>query len=228
MKKNYARIISASAISVLLVSALCIGSYAALQNSNSESGKYIAEDRAKEIALESAGLSADAVRFVDAELDYERGIVHYEIEFRANGIEYEYEIDAESGKILKAKSERDDDVPARPAQPAPSEPAKPAQSEPAEPSEPAKPAQSEPAPSEPAKPEQPAEPVYISLDEAKAIALENAGLSADAVRFVEAKRDRDDGMVVYELEFKANGIEYEYEIDAVSGKILEADKEIDD
>ena len=35
--------------------------------------------------------------------------------------------------------------------------------------------------------------------------------------------DHDDGKAVFELEFKANGYEYEYDIDAVSGKVIRAE-----
>ena len=34
------------------------------------------------------------------ELDYDDGRAEYEVEFRCNGIEYEYTIDAASGTIL--------------------------------------------------------------------------------------------------------------------------------
>ena len=40
--------------------------------------------------------------------------------------------------------------------------------------------------------------------------------------------DADDGYYKYEIEFRYNGVEYEYEIHAVSGEILFWDKEIDD
>ncbi|MBR6823341.1 MAG: PepSY domain-containing protein [Clostridia bacterium] len=38
--------------------------------------------------------------------------------------------------------------------------------------------------------------------------------------------DKEDG--IYEVEFKYNGYEYEYDIDAVTGKILMTEKEKDD
>ncbi len=40
-------------------------------------------------------------------LDYEHGTMIYEIEFYKNGIEYEYEIDANTGTILKYSQDRD-------------------------------------------------------------------------------------------------------------------------
>lgn len=40
--------------------------------------------------------------------------------------------------------------------------------------------------------------------------------------------DRDDGMLIYELEFQSGGYEYNYEINAVTGAILKSEKEWDD
>ncbi|MBQ1934111.1 MAG: PepSY domain-containing protein, partial [Clostridia bacterium] len=39
--------------------------------------------------------------------------------------------------------------------------------------------------------------------------------------------DKDDGKYVYEVSFKKDGVEYDYEIDAASGKIIEFDSEKD-
>ena len=66
----------------------------------------------------------------------------------------------------------------------------------------------------------------ITLDEAKAIALEHAGFAADQAVFTKSELDYDDGTAEYEIEFKANGLEYEYKINASTGKIVEYD--IDD
>lgn len=72
---------------------------------------------------------------------------------------------------------------------------------------------------------------YIGISKAKSIALSHAGHKKSVVRFVKAKRDREDGRVVYEIEFrlrKNRRIEYEYEIDARTGKILDWDRDYDD
>lgn len=66
---------------------------------------------------------------------------------------------------------------------------------------------------------------YIGVDQAKRIALSRAGLSADGVSFTKAKLERDDGVRVYEIEFRAGGTEYEFEIDAVTGAVLESSVE---
>ena len=66
---------------------------------------------------------------------------------------------------------------------------------------------------------------YIGVDKAKQIALSHAGLSAGKVRFTKAKFERDDGISQYEIEFETSTTEYEYEIDAVSGKIISRSSE---
>lgn len=69
-----------------------------------------------------------------------------------------------------------------------------------------------------------AKPGLITLEAAKTTALNHAKLTADQVTFVKQKLDRDDGRQVYEIEFYTSDYkEYDYEIDAVSGLILEVD-----
>ncbi len=69
---------------------------------------------------------------------------------------------------------------------------------------------------------------YIGEARAKSIALSDAGLSESGVRRLKAKLDREHGIMVYEVEFKNGRMEYEYEIDATSGAILQSDAEYDD
>ena len=65
----------------------------------------------------------------------------------------------------------------------------------------------------------------ITLERAKQIALADAGFTASQVRFTEAKKETDHGVAKYEIEFVKDGWEYEYEIHAGTGAILEKDKE---
>ena len=68
----------------------------------------------------------------------------------------------------------------------------------------------------------------IGADAAKAAALRHAGLAESQVTRLKCERDRDDGRLVYEIEFKSNGWEYEYKIDAASGSVLEHERDWDD
>lgn len=62
--------------------------------------KKITPEQAIEIALKHAGLAEEQVRFLRAELETERGIPKYEVDFVSNGWEYEYDIHAGTGEIL--------------------------------------------------------------------------------------------------------------------------------
>ena len=64
--------------------------------------------------------------------------------------------------------------------------------------------------------------------QAKAIALEHAGVAEANARFHKVHLDTDDGRREYDIEFRVGNVEYEYEIDAQSGRILDFDKEHDD
>ena len=68
----------------------------------------------------------------------------------------------------------------------------------------------------------------ITLEKAKEIALSHAGVASANAFEMEGKLDWDDGMSIYEIEFKAGGYEYSYEVDAATGSIVEFDKEWDD
>lgn len=61
----------------------------------------ISLDKAKEIALSHAGLSADQVTFVQANMDFDDGIQKYDIKFYCNGQEYDYEINSSNGQIIQ-------------------------------------------------------------------------------------------------------------------------------
>ena len=63
-------------------------------------------------------------------------------------------------------------------------------------------------------------PGSISMDTAKSIAINDAGVSGEAFSYSAAKLDWEDGRQVYDVDFFVNGIEYEYEILASDGSIL--------
>ena len=65
----------------------------------------------------------------------------------------------------------------------------------------------------------------VTLDEAKAIALADAGVSSSEVTYKKAKLDYDDGIKVYDIEFYTSSREYEYEINASTGKIVSRSSE---
>ena len=74
----------------------------------------------------------------------------------------------------------------------------------------------------------PAAPSLISKEEAIAIALKDAGLTQDQVTGLRAEFDYDDGRPEYDVDFRQDRYEYDYEIHAETGKILSRDKDLDD
>ena len=69
--------------------------------------KYIGKKAAIDAALSHAGLKRSEVRDLQCELDLENGTMVYEVEFESGLYDYEYDIDATTGKVLKSKKELD-------------------------------------------------------------------------------------------------------------------------
>ena len=65
----------------------------------------------------------------------------------------------------------------------------------------------------------------ISLDQAKEAALKAAGLDAAGVKWIKEEFDRDDGRSVYELECVSGETEYDFEINAADGTVMEQDRD---
>ena len=147
---------------------------------------YISIDEAKAIALKKVSLDASKVTFKKAELDADDRTPHYDIEFVSGGYEYEFEIDAKSGKILEFDRERVDKKPSVDTS------------------------------------------KFISVEEAKAAALKRASLDASKVTFTKAELDIDDRTPHYDIEFVSGGYEYEVEVNAKNGRIIDFDRELDD
>lgn len=81
-------------------------SSSASSSSGSSSGKYIGSSKATSIALNSAGLKKSQVRDFSCELDSERGVKVYEVDFEYGKYEYSYDINAVTGKIVHKEKER--------------------------------------------------------------------------------------------------------------------------
>ena len=67
----------------------------------------------------------------------------------------------------------------------------------------------------------------IGYAKAKSIALNHAGVSESKAYDMEIELDEEDGMLVYEVEFKSGGMEYSYEINATTGAIVKQETEPD-
>ena len=61
----------------------------------------------------------------------------------------------------------------------------------------------------------------IGLEAAKAVALEDAGLSASQVSFTTTGLDRQGDTEYYAIDFTSGDSSYQYDIDAISGRVIE-------
>ena len=68
---------------------------------------------------------------------------------------------------------------------------------------------------------------YIGDAKAKSIALTHAGLKETDVTFIKTYLDRENGQPVYDIEFYSGNVEYDYEINAITGEILEFDQDVE-
>ena len=108
------------------------------------------------------------------------------MEFRVGATEYDYEINAKTGAVIKyEKDTEDDDDDHHSTSTSTSS--------------------------------------YIGRDAAMQKALSHAGLSESDVYELEVELDEEDG--IYEVSFETKSYEYEYEVQATTGKILKAEKD---
>lgn len=77
-----------------------------LSNGSIDDGN-ITKDRAKEIAIQHAGLKADDIRDLEIDIDRENGIEYYDIDFEFGNKDYEYHINTKTGEIIHSKAEDD-------------------------------------------------------------------------------------------------------------------------
>lgn len=185
---------------------------------NTNATAQITLQEAKEIALRDAKLNNDAVTFTTAKLDTEDNGLIYEIEFFAQNVEYDYEINANDGTIYSKDKELIDEKEQKSSTSKAQESTK---LDTKENTSSAKPSDTK-SDSNSAKPvtnKQEALANQITLDTAKVKALADANVSASSVTYTKAKLDYDDGIAVYEIEFYTSTHEYEYEINATTGAV---------
>lgn len=174
---------------------------------------YIGSNRAKEIALEHAGFTAADVVGIRVEMDYERGVMVYEVDFYADAYEYDYDINAETGEIVKNDKEFEDDAWFSQKE---QEMVKEFQDK-------------EHLQNEQAlvRKEQGTNEEYLTLDDVKKIVFEHAGVDAAKVFDFESEFDYDNGRAEYEVDFESGELDYDYDVDAVTGEIIKHNKKSD-
>lgn len=152
---------------------------------------YIGEEKAKQTALEHAGTNESEIKRLHIELDYDDGLMVYDVEFYYNDREYEYEINASDGSIIGHDQESRDSY--------------------------------DRSEQERDKRSSQNSADFIGEERAAEIAENHSGGSSYTGLKVEL--DKDNGLYIYEVEFKADGKEYDYEINATAGEIISWDVE---
>ncbi|MDO4846329.1 MAG: PepSY domain-containing protein, partial [Oscillospiraceae bacterium] len=127
----------------------------------------------------------------------------YELKFWADSYEYDYEINAVTGAVLKSEKEYHG-APSRSGSASNSTQGSSTQAT------------------------TQTTTTQITSENAKQVALNHAGVKSGDIVGFRSELDRDDGVTIYELTFRAGGYEYDYEINASTGAILKSDKELDD
>lgn len=189
-------------------------------------------EEARDIALADAGVAREEAVFTEAKQDMERGVPVFEFKFYGGNVEYEYEINGQTGAVYSKKTttyvSQDPAGTPPPVQTAPPTSQPPASQTPAtQPPATAKPTPA-PATQPPAtqapRPTQPSNS-FIGSDAAKQAALADAGVSAGDARFTKVRMDYEDGVPVYEVEFYTATHEYDYEIHAQNGSVFHKEVE---
>lgn len=192
----------------------------------------ITVEEAKEIALADAGLTADEVTMTKAELDVDDNLTVYDVEFYADNVEYEYEINADTGAIYSKSKETKiisdnttgttgntgntdsntgsiDSTTGNTDNTTGNTGSTDSNSG------------STDTTTGSTNSTTDTTATTITLADAKAIALADAGVTEADVTYTKAKTDKDDGVSVYDIEFYTSTKEYEYEIRVSDGKIVD-------
>lgn len=188
----------------LIVAVLCVllllaaGAFSVMQagaSSNASDTSDISMQQATEVALQDAGFSSSEVESLSGNLDSDDEVRHYDVRFVSQGMEYDYEIKASDGTILEKDREAVETH------------------------------SSSQNVSLPAESSTMTDSDFISIDEAKSIALQVSGVDASNAVFTEAELNVDDGVHIYEIEFISGDMEYSFEINAMTGSVAEWEKE---
>lgn len=225
-------------LSALLTASLSLSACSG-GNGSRETAAYIGIEAAKEAALSSAGISSSLAEVSTAGLDEKDSISFYQIRFTADGVNYEYAVDALTGIVIQEGREDEDssdkfvadDTGSAVQAPDSSNQAANASTQPANSAD-------QPVNSSAQEKNSSTQPVIqppqsggfdapVDAGKAEDIALAHAGVSRDTVSKLETKRDSDDGFILYEVKFhSADGGKHEYEIDAATGRILSFDSKL--
>ena len=198
-------------------------------------------------ALADAGLSEQDVTVTKQKLHKDGETQHYDIEFFTEKYDYSYEIDAFSGAVLDVSMEALFDKPQASSgigagdqqtagQPGQDQSGQQTAGQPGQDQsgqqtagQPGQDQSNQPTPGQSGQDQgnQPnsGQQGLLDLETVKALALADAGVKADTAVFTQSELEWEDGVQVYDLEFRTSEAEYDYEINAVTGAIISKDAE---
>ena len=203
----------------LTISAAVLGGFIFAQSMTSgsaatqttESIKLLTVKEAKEIALKTVN---GTITEVDFDQDDQRP--HYEFEIQSNNEEVNIDVDATTGKATITERGTTDKVKAANTNPVQTNTASNVQDDDDQDDD-VKVSETQTTNPNAAKVITKAEAINIASTVAKGTVIK-----------VELDNDADDQTKTYELEFKDGNVEYDVEIDAYTGKIIEVDQDLDD
>ncbi len=234
-------------IGSIILGIACMAALGGCQNqAASETAEYIGIEAAKEAAVKSAGIAEDQADFSTAGLDNRNGTFFYQVNFTADGTEYEYAIDAVTGVVIEESMGVGGETAANSTELSGEEAGTEDPGDAAEQNGETAAAEASgavangvqdsgagqnPASAQSSGSGQNGASAsgMIGEEKAKELALSHAGLTEEQARSVRVKRDYDDGRSIYEVKFYGEGTdEYDYEIDAITGQILAFDSDLHD
>lgn len=191
------------------------------------SGKDIGRDAALEAAFNDAGVSESDTTRLKVSEDRDDGRKVYEIQFDVDNTEYDYEIQASDGSILSSETENRggsgvqsngqngaDDTTSQNGQNAQNNVQDDGQN-----------TQNNGQNSNQGQTNPQTGNANVAVSREQAIETALSRVSGATEQDIRIELDRDDGVYKYEGDIIYNGMEYEFEIDANSGTILEWSEE---
>ncbi len=167
-----------------LAGAVALGGVAMV--ANAEKGEVLTLEGLLPIEdVKAKAVEAVGGKVTEIEFERKKSGEQYEVEVQSDGVEYDLDIDAKTGEILRTKTDDHDDAPIGQSLSSKEK--------------------------------------LLTVEEAVAIAMKQA-----KGQVTEVELDKDDGRLHYDIEIEDGTYEYDFEIDAVTGEVLDFEKERDD
>lgn len=177
---------------------------------------YIGADAAADAALEHSKVAEKDADFSSVLLKEQNGMMLYEVVFTAGDYRYEYYIDSTTGRV---ESWRKSELSAAPGEDALAAAAL------DEPSASATDKAAESPSDKTGGTTQSSGTVLLGEDEAKKLAMAHANITDKDISTISCKIELQGLSLIYEVDMKTKLMEYEYEIDAITGDIIGFDVE---